>query len=200
MLTRMHPFQPTNAPKPKEETDDLPRSISQVLKRLPEPKLDEFAFESDVVGPQQDMLEKFPAHPGLVINKLNKVIEKEEKRSESIAAAIEEVRDEFGLEARPDLDSVADAEAGLPAAAAAGIGRRRLSAVQYEPGLPPCPQTSPHLLGPLVVRSELTERERNLAPGSDQWRRWYGPVKTGGSYSPSDCQPRQKIAIIVPFR
>ena len=153
------------------------------MKRLPEPKLDEFAFESDVVQAQQDMVEKFPAHPGLIINKLNKVIEKEEKRSESIAAEIEKVREEFGLEATTS----------------AGIGRR-LSAVQYEPGLPPCPQTSPHLLGPLVVKSELTERERNLVPGSDEWRRWYGPLKTGGSYSPDDCQPRQKVAIIVPFR
>ena len=169
--------------KPKEDNDGLPGSISQVLKRLPEPKLDEFAFESDVVRPQQDMVEKFPAHPGLVINKLNAVIEKEEKRSESIAAEIEKVREEFGLEATTS----------------AGIGRR-LSAVQYEPGLPPCPQTSPYLLGPLVVKSELTERERNLAPGSDEWRRWYGPLKTGGSYSPDDCQPRQKVAIIVPFR
>ena len=140
-----------------------------------------------MVQPQQDMLEKFPAHPGLVLNKLNKVIEKEEKRSESIAAEIERVRGEFGLD-------------GPAAGAAAGIGKRRLSAVQYEPGLPPCPQTSPHLLGPLVVKSELTERERNLAPGSDEWRRWYGPLKTGGSYSPEDCQPRQKVAIIVPFR
>ena len=121
------------------------------MKRLPEPKLDEFAFESDVVQAQQDMVEKFPAHPGLIINKLNKVIEKEEKRSESIAAEIEKVREEFGLEATTS----------------AGIGRR-LSAVQYEPGLPPCPQTSPHLLGPLVVKSELTERERNLAPSGMQ--------------------------------
>ena len=180
------PFQTTKAPKPKEG-DDLPRSISQVLQRLPEPKLDDFAFESDVVGPQQDMVEKFPAHPGLVINKLNKVIEKEEKRSESIAAEIERVRGEFGLEA-------------TTAASAGSIAKRHLSAVQYEQGLPPCPQTSPHLLGPLVVRSELTERERDLAPGSDEWRRWYGPLMTGGSHSPDDCQPRQKVAIIVPFR
>ena len=141
-------------------------------------------FESDVVRPQRDMVEKFPGHPGLVINKLNKVIEKEERRAESMAAEIDEVKAQFGLGSTDGT---------------VGVGRH-LSAVKYELGLPPCPQTSPHLLGPLVVRSNLTERERNLVPGSEEWRQWYGPLKMGGSFSPDDCQPRQKVAIIVPYR
>merc|ERR550539_1162966 len=113
----------TKAPKPKK--DGLPLSISQVLKRLPEPKLDEFMFESDVVRPQRDMVEKFPGHPGLVINKLNKVIEKEERRAESMAAEIDEVKAQFGLGSTA-LDGTV------------GVGRH-LSAVKYELGLPPCP-------------------------------------------------------------
>jgi hypothetical protein len=79
------------ATTPKPTTTAGPGSISQVLKRLSPPKLDEFQFESDVLRPQQDMLAKFPAHPSMVINKLAKVIEKEERKSSALVQEIEKV-------------------------------------------------------------------------------------------------------------
>ncbi len=138
------------------------------------------------------MVEKFPAHPGMVINKLSKVLEQEKQRSETLVQEIKKVRDSFGL-----------ADSGsppTPGKSTSPIGRR-LASISYEPGLPTCPTVSPLLLGPLVVKTKLSEEEgASLEPGSEAWTRWFGALKEGGSYSPEECQPRQKVAIIVPYR
>lgn len=52
-----------------------------------------------------------------------------------------------------------------------------------------------------MVKNRLTEAEEKMeALGSEEWSMWYGSVKEGGSYQPEDCQPSQKVAIIVPYR
>ena len=50
------------------------------LSRLPAPEIDEYDFRAEVVRPQQEMIEKFPKHPEMVLKKLEKFVEKEEKK------------------------------------------------------------------------------------------------------------------------
>ena len=60
--------------------------------------------------------------------------------------------------------------------------------------LPPCPETPPSLKGKL----ELEEENENV----DMFElvRNYSWVNEGGRYHPTECAPRQKVAIIVPHR
>ena len=51
-----------------------------MLAELPEPVLNSYRFRSEVERPASDMLEKFPAHPDMIIGKLVKFIEKENNR------------------------------------------------------------------------------------------------------------------------
>ncbi|XP_067331237.1 beta-1,4-galactosyltransferase 2 isoform X1 [Channa argus] len=59
--------------------------------------------------------------------------------------------------------------------------------------LPPCPENPPGLVGRLLIEfsSQMTmERVQKENPN----------VTEGGRYNPPDCQPRWKVAIIIPFR
>ncbi|XP_030257987.1 beta-1,4-galactosyltransferase 2 [Sparus aurata] len=59
--------------------------------------------------------------------------------------------------------------------------------------LPPCPENPPGLVGRLLIEfsSQMTmERVQKENPN----------VTEGGRYTPPDCQPRWKVAIIIPFR
>jgi hypothetical protein len=174
-------------PKPKK-VSSVPETISEVLERLPTPTLNQFQFESDVMRPHKDMLEKFPAHPSMIITKLAKIVEKEEEKSRAIVREIEKVRETFGL---PPRDS------GKPSVSP---GARHLASLNYEPALPVCPAQPPGLLGPLIVRSDVPEAELTMEAGSDEWRKWYGPLGAGGAFKPEECTARQKVAIIVPYR
>lgn len=60
--------------------------------------------------------------------------------------------------------------------------------------LGPCPDTSPHLVGPLRV-------EFNFKRTLDEVRKGVSDlVQDGGRYKPPDCISRHKVAIIIPFR
>ncbi|XP_033988403.1 beta-1,4-galactosyltransferase 1-like [Trematomus bernacchii] len=60
--------------------------------------------------------------------------------------------------------------------------------------LEPCPNTPPHLVGPLVV-------EFNSKRSLDDMKKEMGPtLKEGGRYKPPDCIALQKVAIIIAFR
>ncbi|XP_070701255.1 beta-1,4-galactosyltransferase 2 [Pempheris klunzingeri] len=59
--------------------------------------------------------------------------------------------------------------------------------------LPPCPEIPPGLVGRLLIEfsSQMTmERVQKENPN----------VTEGGRYTPPDCRPRWKVAIIIPFR
>ncbi|KAM9349337.1 beta-1,4-galactosyltransferase 2 [Symphorus nematophorus] len=59
--------------------------------------------------------------------------------------------------------------------------------------LPPCPESPPGLVGRLLIEfsSQMTmERVQKENPN----------VTDGGRYTPPDCRPRWKVAIIIPFR
>ncbi|XP_032386365.1 beta-1,4-galactosyltransferase 2 [Etheostoma spectabile] len=59
--------------------------------------------------------------------------------------------------------------------------------------LPPCPEIPPGLVGRLLIEfsSQMTmERVQKENPN----------VTNGGRYTPPDCRPRWKVAIIIPFR
>ncbi|XP_031720978.1 beta-1,4-galactosyltransferase 2 [Anarhichas minor] len=59
--------------------------------------------------------------------------------------------------------------------------------------LPPCPENPPGLVGRLLIEfsSQMTmERVQRENPN----------VTDGGRYTPPDCRPRWKVAIIIPFR
>ncbi|XP_030017005.1 beta-1,4-galactosyltransferase 2 [Sphaeramia orbicularis] len=59
--------------------------------------------------------------------------------------------------------------------------------------LPPCPESPPGLVGRLLIEfsSQMTmERVQKENPN----------VTEGGRYTPPDCRPRWKVAIIIPFR
>ncbi|XP_061886299.1 beta-1,4-galactosyltransferase 1-like [Entelurus aequoreus] len=56
-----------------------------------------------------------------------------------------------------------------------------------------CPETSPLLVGPLRV-------EFNMAVSLELIKEKNGHLEPGGRYKPKDCEARQKVAIIIPFR
>lgn len=62
-----------------------------------------------------------------------------------------------------------------------------------EKPLPPCPEMPPGLVGRLLIEfSSPMTMERVQRENQD--------VQEGGKYSPPDCVPRQKVAILIPFR
>ncbi|XP_013919191.1 PREDICTED: beta-1,4-galactosyltransferase 2 [Thamnophis sirtalis] len=62
-----------------------------------------------------------------------------------------------------------------------------------EKPLPPCPEMPPGLVGRLLIEfSSPMSMERVQRENPD--------VQEGGKYSPLDCVPRQKVAILIPFR
>ncbi|XP_068181039.1 beta-1,4-galactosyltransferase 1 [Antennarius striatus] len=74
--------------------------------------------------------------------------------------------------------------------------------LQYEPEdkqeepekkLEECPETSPLLVGPLRV-------EFSMAVSLEQVKEENPNVRQGGRFKPVDCEARQKVAMIIPFR
>ncbi|KAL2301805.1 hypothetical protein Nmel_011202 [Mimus melanotis] len=62
-----------------------------------------------------------------------------------------------------------------------------------EKPLQPCQETPPGLVGRLLIEfSSPMSMERVQRENPD--------VRQGGKYSPPDCLPRQKVAILIPFR
>ncbi|XP_078527601.1 beta-1,4-galactosyltransferase 1-like [Lissotriton helveticus] len=59
--------------------------------------------------------------------------------------------------------------------------------------LPVCPEDSPHILGPLNINLTLVISLKDVIFA-------YPNVRTGGHFRPADCEARQHIAIIIPFR
>ncbi|XP_009694972.1 PREDICTED: beta-1,4-galactosyltransferase 2-like, partial [Cariama cristata] len=58
---------------------------------------------------------------------------------------------------------------------------------------PPCQETPPGLVGRLLIEfSSPMSMERVQRENPD--------VRQGGKYTPLDCLPRQKVAILIPFR
>nr|XP_046262753.1 beta-1,4-galactosyltransferase 1 [Scatophagus argus] len=56
-----------------------------------------------------------------------------------------------------------------------------------------CPETSPLLVGPLRV-------EFNIPVNMEQIKKDNPNLQPGGRFKPKDCEARQKVAIIIPFR
>ncbi len=73
-----------------------------------------------------------------------------------------------------------------------------LSSHLDEPTLPPCPDKSPLLIGPLSIKqNEILDSD----PDSEEFKAWFGSgLEIGGASRPSDCVARQKVAVIVPYR
>ncbi len=67
----------------------------------------------------------------------------------------------------------------------------------HAPDLPKCPDEPPGLFGTLFVQQQSVPE---LLPGSPEFREWYGDVREGGKFRPEQCQARQKVAIIIPYR
>ncbi|XP_077134448.1 beta-1,4-galactosyltransferase 2 [Ranitomeya variabilis] len=62
-----------------------------------------------------------------------------------------------------------------------------------EKPLPPCPDSPPGLVGRLLIEfSSLMSLERVQRENPE--------VTEGGRYSPRDCQARERVAIVIPFR
>ncbi|XP_075705114.1 beta-1,4-galactosyltransferase 2 [Rhinoderma darwinii] len=62
-----------------------------------------------------------------------------------------------------------------------------------EKPLPPCPDSPPGLVGRLLIEfSSPMSMERVQRENPD--------VTEGGRYTPRDCQPKDRVAIIIPFR
>ncbi|KAJ1085546.1 hypothetical protein NDU88_005676 [Pleurodeles waltl] len=59
--------------------------------------------------------------------------------------------------------------------------------------LPACPEESPHILGPLNINVSLVISIEEVVFV-------YPNVRPGGHFNPADCEARQRIAIVIPFR
>ncbi|XP_075791907.1 beta-1,4-galactosyltransferase 2 isoform X2 [Pelodiscus sinensis] len=57
----------------------------------------------------------------------------------------------------------------------------------------PCPDAPPGLVGRLLI-------EFSSPMSMERVQRENPEVQAGGKYAPRDCQPRQKVAILIPFR
>ena len=66
--------------------------------------------------------------------------------------------------------------------------------VERSPKFNFCPETPPNLLGKVNLGEEDQEVEMNELVSNLTW------VNEGGHFRPSECIPRQKVAIIVPHR
>ncbi|KAM4807891.1 beta-1,4-galactosyltransferase 1 [Rhinophrynus dorsalis] len=59
--------------------------------------------------------------------------------------------------------------------------------------LPICPETSPLLVGPLLI-------EFSISVNLEEVRKTNPNVREGGRYKPKSCKSQQKVALIIPFR
>jgi len=144
--------------------------------------------EDDLGEKLDNMKEKFPQHPNMVISKLNKQIQTEEKRTNALKGEIYKLKQVLGF----DPGTVqANHHIGGPTAAEAV--HRKLQSVTTAW----CPEIPPNLLGQVRVKQDGLE----LAAGSQAFNDWYSrDLRPGGAWSPTDCKARQKVAILVPYR
>ncbi|XP_053715836.1 beta-1,4-galactosyltransferase 2-like [Synchiropus splendidus] len=63
-----------------------------------------------------------------------------------------------------------------------------------KPTLPPCPDVPPSLVGPIAVDFSVPRVLEEMGKYVSD------AVKEGGRYKPEHCSPRQKVAIVIPFR
>uniref|UniRef100_UPI00398EB965 beta-1,4-galactosyltransferase 1-like isoform X1 n=1 Tax=Pristiophorus japonicus TaxID=55135 RepID=UPI00398EB965 len=59
--------------------------------------------------------------------------------------------------------------------------------------LQPCPETSPHLVGPLRI-------EFSQSINLEEVKQINSLVREGGHFTPTECTALQKVAVIIPFR
>lgn len=59
--------------------------------------------------------------------------------------------------------------------------------------IPACPEDSPHILGPLNINVSVVISIEEVGFA-------YPNVHPGGHFRPADCEARQRIAIVIPFR
>eukprot|EP00095_Tigriopus_kingsejongensis_P003318 maker-scaffold612_size124412-snap-gene-0.25 protein:Tk03318 transcript:maker-scaffold612_size124412-snap-gene-0.25-mRNA-1 annotation:"beta- -n-acetylgalactosaminyltransferase bre-4-like" len=175
--------------KPSETINEdvpanAPKSIVQILDNLPEPQVDEYLFKSRVLRPHEGMIEKFPKHPAMVIDKLDRFVDVEAEKTKGLMESVQAFRKSLGLD-------VQSSDKGSVANLVQGFWGRKLKSLE------PCPTTPKNLLGPLIVRQSDAP---NWEPGSPQFIRWYGQVSEGGAFHPEECEARQKVAIIIPYR
>jgi hypothetical protein len=155
--------------------------LNQTTKRPMINTLKKKLFQEKYERPHDKMVKTFPKHPNAVVNKLLKEIKEEESKAEAM-------EEEIGL-----IKSIL----GIPVENNELIKKRKKRSIEVSDSevgsyLPPCPSTSPHLLGALIVNQNiktLKEAETKVTK-----------VTLGGKFSTSDCKPRQKVAFVIPFR
>eukprot|EP00090_Calanus_glacialis_P037310 TRINITY_DN6410_c0_g1_i1.p1 TRINITY_DN6410_c0_g1~~TRINITY_DN6410_c0_g1_i1.p1 ORF type:complete len:477 (-),score=141.37 TRINITY_DN6410_c0_g1_i1:60-1490(-) len=155
--------------------------LNQTTKRPMSNTLKKKLFQEKYERPLDKLVKTFPKHPNAVVSKLLKEIKEEEAKAEVI-------EEEIGL-----IKSIL----GIPVDTNKFIKNRKKRSIEdygsdADSYLPPCPTTSPHLLGALIVNQNIKtveEAEENVTK-----------VAVGGKFSPPDCKPRQKVAFVIPFR
>lgn len=86
------------------------------------------------------MVEKFPKHPDMVLGKMKKFLEKEERRAEELIKEVGKVRAVLGVQGESEGESP--------------FQGRKLQALSYASARQRCPEYPPGLLGPLIVQTE----------------------------------------------
>ncbi|XP_028589576.1 beta-1,4-galactosyltransferase 2 isoform X2 [Podarcis muralis] len=80
-----------------------------------------------------------------------------------------------------------------PELLAPSVKSASINSTVTEKPLPPCPEMPPGLVGRLLI-------EFSTPMSMERVQRENPDVREGGKYSPPDCVPRQKVAILIPFR
>lgn len=166
-----------------EVIEKVVEMLSNVTTKAPlSKKAREKAFKENVERPHKKLVSKFPSHPNIVISSLLTELSKEERKNKAIGKDIGLLKNFFGLSS--DKSSATESSGGKTRIA------RSLKSVQESVEM--CPETSPLLLGPLVVNQTRVDLE--------QVRRRNPNVRRGGWFQPEQCRARQKVAFIIPFR
>ena len=155
--------------------------IQGLLNQTPKPPmsntLKKKLFKEKYERPHEKLVKTFPKHPNAVVSKLLKEIKEEETKAEVIEEEIGLLKSILGIPVKKNNET---------------IKRKKRSSSEEFNNLPVCPKKSAHLLGALIVNQNITTMEEAESRVTG--------VNSGGKFSPSDCQPRQKVAFVIPFR
>ena len=152
--------------------------LNQTTKRPMSNTLKKKLFQEKYERPHDKLVKTFPKHPNAVVSKLLKEIKEQETKTDVIEEEIGLIKSILGL---PTLNEMPKARR-----------KRSIEDTSSDSDMPPCPTTSPLLLGTLIVNQSIKtikEAENKITK-----------VDLGGSFSPPDCKPRQKVAFVIPFR